>query len=640
MKQNNTLKRGRVFFYLFGLCLLASFAKSKEKNTAAYYYFTNSDYVTLTIASGYNEDVIAETGDLAGTTTASVDKPTDDFCYITYNVGITYGLPTNGELSSGNITYQLADYTSNNALRLIGSNNSMAGAGGLEEGSPTAGGITFVETENVETLYLAVTSGSGASSVSGNIVFDDNSTQAFTVAIPDWYATSATIIANNLGRGNRGDNSLSGAPSGGPYIFQIPVDVDEANQTKVVTGIDFQNDATGDSVFNLFAVSAKKAPNCDAPTDLSAEIGPVTTTLSWVDAVSTSWEVAVQPIGSGLPSGNGETVNATTYDASTNIGVTQEFYVRALCSDNINFSPWSGPYVFGDYVSFELTGLNADVIANGVGDASVSAPEDIDGTGYAYLSEDFKVQETDSDLSFGLPEDGVLPSPNTDHLEYNFASYDANNSLRIETVGVEETIVIPAGYPSEKIYLLTTSGSGSALISGDINFSDNTSQPFTSVTVPDWYYSNSLPVAISGMGRISTFDNVIQNPFGNPRIYELEISIDNANQAKTITSIDVTKDSGGVVNIFAISSKMSGASLSVADQNDITLSVYPNPVKDNLYIKGVNVSSISMYNILGEKINVEFKEGTVDMSSLNSGIYLLEIFDNSGHSKTFKVLKK
>ncbi|MDH7911267.1 T9SS type A sorting domain-containing protein [Winogradskyella sp. SYSU M77433] len=640
MKQNDILKKSKVFFYLFALCLLASFAKSKTNNVSEFYFFTTGDYVALTISSGFNEDVIAETGDLAGTTTASVDKATDDYCYIAYNVGITYGLPTNGELNNGNIPYQLADYTSNNALRLIGPTNSLAGAGGLEEGRPTSGSVTFLENENIETIYLAVTSGSGTSSVSGNIIFDDNSTQAFTVSIPDWYANSATIIANNLGRGRRSDNSLSGAPSGGPYIFEIPIDVDVANQTKLVTGMDFQNDATGDSVFNLFAVSAKKVPYCDAPTDLSAEIGPVTTTLSWVDTVSTSWEITVQPEGSGLPSGSGETVSATTYDANTNIGVTQEFYVRALCPDNVNFSPWAGPFVFGDYKPLELTGLNADVIANGVGDASVSAPQDIDGTGYAYLSEDFKVQETDADLSFGLPANGVLPSPNTDGLEYNFASYDANNSLRIETAGVEETITLPAGYPSEKIYLLTTSGSGSASISGDINFSDNTSQSFTSVTVPDWYYSTALPVAISGIGRVSTFDNVIQNPFNNPRIYELELSIDNANQTKTITSIDITKDSGGVVNIFAITSKMSGESLSVTDQNNLSLNIYPNPVKNNLYIEGVNVYDISMYNILGERIDVEFKEGKVDVSSLDSGMYLLKVSNDLGQSKTFKVLKK
>lgn len=969
MKKNYSLKnKPQALLFFLSLLLFAS-------------YMNGQNYVSYTI-TGLNEDVIAETGDLAGTTTASVDKATDNYCYITENVGITYGLPLSGELAYNDVTYQLVDYASNNSLRLIGPSNSLAGAGGAEEGNPTSATITFAESESLEIAYLAVTSGSGSSSVSGTINFDDSSTQSFVLSVPDWYANSGTIVANNLGRGNRGNNSLSGAPSGGPYIFQLSVAIDVANQSKNVLGITIQNDATGDSVFNLFAVSGKIAapcpspsnisstsitaydaditwdpydpgdtfevaivnagaaepttgtatatntynfdnltpetsydvyvrtvcvpsgysywigpfnfttpvaciaptgltvtsittssatvtwdmgtatdwefayvpagdpapasgtplssatsdlssltentsydvyvrtdcgvdgysswssitfttaclsvaginedfegtndgevpncwsvinggdantwsvqstgwpsyphsgskyaritysstahndylitpaftvtdhvsdiisfwsrnydsfyvdefdvlvsttgnqesdftdtlasnvappttyteytydlsayegqtiyfairaistneyylyiddvvtsgePYCDAPTDLTlGNVTPTAATLSWTDSVSSSWEVVVQDVGMGVPSGSGVTVVATTYDASYTLGTPQELYVRALCSDNVSFSPWVGPIIFGDYTSLEITGLNADVIANGIGDSSISAPQDIDGAGYAYLSRDFKVLSTDSDLTYGLPIDGVINSPNTMALKYEMNSYDSNNSLRLESSGVGETLTLQNAYPAEKVFLLVTSGSGQGLISGTINFSDNSTQTFSSLSVPDWYYSTALPVAISGIGRINTTNNGLENPSNNPRIYELEIVLDMANQDKTITSIDVTKDSGGVVNIFAVSQKFSTAALSVDTVNSTPLSVYPNPVKDNLYIKGVEATNVQVYDIIGKEIHVGYQDNVVDMASLPSGIYLVRIENGLGKSETIKVVK-
>lgn len=635
MKKNDILKKTPVLLYLIIFLVFVSFTKINE-NSYMYYFDSSSDYISLTVA-GYNEDVIAETGNLAGTTTASVDKASDNFCYIASNVGISYGLPTNGELTNGNITYQLADYTSNNSLRLIGTSNSLAGPGGAEEGNPTSSTVIFSENENLETVYLAVTSGSGASSFSGTVIFNDTSTQAFSLTAPDWYA-SGTIIASNLGRGSRGDNSLSGAPSGGPYIFELSIAIDIANQSKTVMGINIQNDTAGDEVFNLFAVSGKIVPNCIAPTDLNAAITPTIATLSWVDTVASSWEVATQDAGTGLPTTNGQTVTTTTFDATNNINTLQEFYVRSLCPDNTSFSPWAGPFVYGGYAPLNASGYNADVIANGIGDASVSAPQNIDGAGYAYLCEDFKAQATDGDVGFGLPVEEFLYSSTTNGLKYEFNSYSSNNSLRIETNGVENTLTVSGIYEAEKIYFLITSGSGEAPISGMIYFSDNTSQAF-SATIPDWYNSTLLPTAISGIGRINISTNAIQNPSNNPRIYELEVDVDVANQTKTISSIGITKDSGGVVNIFALSQKYSAAALSVKDFNDVFVSVYPNPVKNNLFIRSTDPVSIKVYNLLGKEISVNFEDNIANMSLLNRGIYLVKITNSLGKIKVFKVVK-
>ncbi len=90
------------------------------------------------------------------------------------------------------------------------------------------------------------------------------------------------------------------------------------------------------------------APPCPNPTNLSANnITQTTAALSWnTGFTETQWQVVVQAIGSGVPSGSGITVNTTpSYNATSLTPDTlYEYYVRAICtSEN---STWVGPFTF------------------------------------------------------------------------------------------------------------------------------------------------------------------------------------------------------------------------------------------------------------------------------------------------------
>ncbi|WP_348680316.1 choice-of-anchor J domain-containing protein, partial [Flavobacterium coralii] len=76
-------------------------------------------------------------------------------------------------------------------------------------------------------------------------------------------------------------------------------------------------------------------------------ITTTTANLSWTNpSGATSWEVAIQPVGTGVPTGAGTTVSSNTYTATSLTPSTQyEYYVRAACGDG-NFSIWAGPYTF------------------------------------------------------------------------------------------------------------------------------------------------------------------------------------------------------------------------------------------------------------------------------------------------------
>ncbi len=79
------------------------------------------------------------------------------------------------------------------------------------------------------------------------------------------------------------------------------------------------------------------------------------------------------------------------------------------------------------------------------------------------------------------------------------------------------------------------------------------------------------------------------------------------------------------------------------NKNDLT--VFPNPTSDKITISypTIKIKSVDIYNILGEKItsiSLENKSNvTVDISSMNSGIYLFRITDSSDKISLKKIVK-
>ncbi|MFP9116146.1 hypothetical protein ACLI1A_19600, partial [Flavobacterium sp. RHBU_3] len=88
-------------------------------------------------------------------------------------------------------------------------------------------------------IYLAVTSGSGASTVNAVINFEDGTSQTISgISLLDWYATATTAqpaLISSIGRVNR--TNTTGVPeSGASKVFMITLTLDAANVGKTVTG--------------------------------------------------------------------------------------------------------------------------------------------------------------------------------------------------------------------------------------------------------------------------------------------------------------------------------------------------------------------------------------------------------------------
>lgn len=82
--------------------------------------------------------------------------------------------------------------------------------------------------------------------------------------------------------------------------------------------------------------------------------------------------------------------------------------------------------------------------------------------------------------------------------------------------------------------------------------------------------------------------------------------------------------------------------LSVGDNLSEVISIYPTPAVDVLNIKvpsNIEVSGITLYDILGKNTGATYSNGTVDVSNLSRGVYLLTVNTNEG-TLTQRVVKK
>lgn len=68
------------------------------------------------------------------------------------------------------------------------------------------------------------------------------------------------------------------------------------------------------------------------------------------------------------------------------------------------------------------------------------------------------------------------------------------------------------------------------------------------------------------------------------------------------------------------------------------VSVFPNPVSDQLCIYGTEHAVVEIFNVAGQLLSVHSYSGPIDMSDLSGGIYFVKVSENGRHTVK-KVLK-
>lgn len=184
-----------------------------------------------------------------------------------------------------------------------------------------------------------------------------------------------------------------------------------------------------------------------------------------------------------------------------------------------------------------VTGYNADIIANGIGNASASATQ-ADVAGYGFVSADFKATAASAAPTYALPVSGIVNSAANAGVKYQMASSNVNNALRLVSGSTSGTVTLSNATSARRIGLLVTSGSGTSTFSAQVNFSDGTNETFSNIAVADWYGSG---YAIAGIGRVVLSTNVLEGSATQPGLYDALITLSASNYSKTISSILITK---------------------------------------------------------------------------------------------------
>uniref|UniRef100_UPI00404931F5 Ig-like domain-containing protein n=1 Tax=Flavobacterium sp. TaxID=239 RepID=UPI00404931F5 len=208
-------------------------------------------------------------------------------------------------------------------------------------------------------------------------------------------------------------------------------------------------------------------------------------------------------------------------------------------------------------IAFQITsGFNADVIANGSGSALTSTTVGVDVVNFCFMAANFQ-PTTAAPPAYALPVNGQITNVANPGVNFQMGNYTGNNSLRLPSTNSTGTITFGNPMTATKLYVLVTAGSGVSTVTASIQFADNSTQVITNNVAPDWFNSNTLPVVASGFGRVNRNTNAIENPSGNPRLYQMTLNILPANQAKLVTGIQFTKTSTGegVFNAFAVTAE-------------------------------------------------------------------------------------
>ncbi|CAH8283788.1 putative secreted protein (Por secretion system target) [Mariniflexile fucanivorans] len=102
---------------------------------------------------------------------------------------------------------------------------------------------------------------------------------------------------------------------------------------------------------------------------------------------------------------------------------------------------------------------------------------------------------------------------------------------------------------------------------------------------------------------------------------------------------------GGTGDGFATNTLTSALTLDIIDHLiEMDVLLYPNPASHIVNIKPnnqTNITSIELYNVSGQKMPINLSYGnTIDVSNLSDGMYLLNIFSETGAITKKLIIKK
>ncbi|MEW5846700.1 MAG: DUF5018 domain-containing protein [Bacteroidota bacterium] len=227
------------------------------------------------------------------------------------------------------------------------------------------------------------------------------------------------------------------------------------------------------------------------------------------------------------------------------------------------------------------------------------------------------VECTVADAGYG--EFTVSDGTNTINVDDFLYKYTPTQGARYNITGV-----IDYSFGAFKLLPRSASDVESAQVKYTVTFTVKRSDGTTAV--------DGATITVTGQGNVTTDANgvaTMQLPDGNYSYVIVKSGFDTKNGNFTVSGADLA------VNITLIQTGIPANPIA-------KLSVYPNPFTDRIYFTGAEVTRVTITSVIGQVVMDRQVENTesVDVSSLDRGIYLVRFYNSNGESVLRKLVKE
>jgi hypothetical protein len=222
-------------------------------------------------------------------------------------------------------------------------------------------------------------------------------------------------------------------------------------------------------------------------------------------------------------------------------------------------------------ISLTAASYNQDMVAESGSNPQTVTTAALDGSGNNILySVAFQAANSSVLTSGGMPNNGVFTSGENSWL---LTSYTGNNALFFGPQSVTSTASMTLSTPGQysEISLLDAAGYGPTSVTITLNFSSGPSTSYGTFSILDWF--GSSPYVAEALGRINRNTTVSNNnaPANDPMLYQTIITLNSADQERTLTSISILDNStnnSATAAFFAVS----GVATTTLALNELSLS--------------------------------------------------------------------
>lgn len=252
------------------------------------------------------------------------------------------------------------------------------------------------------------------------------------------------------------------------------------------------------------------------------------------------------------------------------------------------------------------------------------------------LTATWEAPEGGNALSYNVYINGEMVQ-NTPNLQYTTTTTEEFNVVAVEAVYTNDMTSVKIAKAA------TAPASALTLSTNDIVFDEQYEEKYLTIT-----NNTAAPVTISEIAENPAtnylaleIEGLIVLPYTLEVGESMQVNIaqwyfDAKEQVTTFINIVSTVGTQSV-NVTVDSSWYDGV-----EEAGNSYEIYPNPTNGNIMVSGANINMVEVYNLCGQKVvSVNGAQNVnVDMSALESGVYMVKVIENNGNSTVNKVVKR